>query len=139
MSATLALSLESILLEQLTELVSKTPFQQGNAALRHAMLEDILSLNEAIELAYAVDKKGVQNVANAVSKNTRVVYAGNGLGADRSGRAWFFVPTKLKRPFVSKKLISIATNKLCVTVSVPLFNSQGDFIGVVGADIAVTE
>ncbi len=130
---------EDDLLGQLLKIAADTAFVAGDVAHRQARLEQLVRTIPDIELAYGTDGNGIQNVPNVQGPGIQMAYDGDGTGADRSGRAWFNVPSRLKRPFTSKKLFSLATNRLCVTVSVPLFDADGAFAGVLAADIAVNE
>ncbi|WP_461833829.1 triose-phosphate isomerase [Desulfothermus sp.] len=56
-------------------------------------------------------------------------------GEDQSDREWFKVPMQTGNMFITDFYRSVYTGKLCLTVSSPIFNEEGDIIGVFGADI----
>ena len=56
-------------------------------------------------------------------------------GEDQSDREWFKVPMQTGNMYITDFYRSVYTGKLCLTVSSPIFNEEGDIIGVFGADI----
>ncbi len=56
-------------------------------------------------------------------------------GEDLSDREWFKVPVQTGKLHISDFYRSVYTGKLCLTVSSPIFDKEGDIIGVIGADI----
>ena len=132
-------AIESDLLGQLIHLAANPEFIVGDTSVRTNLLRILVGENPDVELAYVTDERGIQNVPNVMGAKIDLVYDGDGIGMDRSGRAWFHVPARLKRPFTSRKLISIATNRLCVTVAVPILTAEGALCGVLAVDMAVNE
>ncbi len=121
----------------LTQLAQDAGFQTGNSEKRHRALSEFLSRHPNVELAYMVDPKGVQDVPNAVPTGMRVAYDGDGLGEDRSDRAWYKLAMHFGGPYITRRYVSVATHALCITVSVPLYKEDGSPLGVVAADLRV--
>jgi len=87
------------------------------------------------ELIYELDSRGVQRYPNWVNPKMRGRITGGGVGIDRSSRSYFQTIRQTLAPNVSNIYVSSASEDFCVTVSVPLFDEQHAFSGVLVADI----
>lgn len=126
------------LLESLRFIAYRTDFLSGDTPQRHEILDFYVKKRPFVELAYMVDAKGVQTVPNAKGDGTIVHYEGDGLGQDLSQRAWFKNPVASGRPYISRGYVSMATNKVCLTISIPVYRN-GDLMAVVAADVVVLD
>ena len=86
---------------------------------------------ESFEALYILDNSGKQ-IDNNIS--TRKDFC-MGKGEDRSGRSYFYRAVKLKRCVLSDPYPSSLDNELCVTASMPIYNSSGKLEFVVCIDI----
>lgn len=111
----------------------------GDAQQRWQVLSNWVKDMSEVELAYMTDQRGVQNVANATGACLRVAYDGDGVGIDRSDRAWFTIPARMGKTHVTRRYVSVATHDLCVTVATPVLDNNNILQGVLAADIKVDE
>lgn len=98
-------------------------------------LRDLISKNDIFELLYVTDEKGIQIIDNIGKENFKAEYGSTGYGENWSQRKWFTEVRERLETYVSDIYISVATNSYCFTVSAPIFDQKGNFIGVLGADI----
>ncbi len=88
-----------------------------------------------IQFAYVVNKEGQKVTKNITDIENKAKYETSGLGDDFSDRSWFINPMKDGKSFVSDFYTSKITGALCITVSAPIANNDGDIVGVFGVDI----
>lgn len=122
---------------ELAMLVGTDQFLAANRETRHSILSNFVKRNHGVDLAYMVDDQGVQCLPNATATSTAIAYTGDGTGVDRSDRAWYAIPARTGRPYLSRKYLSVATGQLCMTVSVPVQDKGGSLLGIVAADLPV--
>ncbi len=91
--------------------------------------------SRAFELLYVMDAKGVQVSSNVVDPACGATIASKGFGENRSAKPYFEEPWRTRDVYVSRAYLSSATGSLCITASVPLFSSAGEFVGVFAADL----
>lgn len=88
-----------------------------------------------IQFAYVVNSEGVKITKNITQVVDRAKYAGIDLHEDFSDRAWFIEPMKTGRVSVTSLYMSRITGALCITVSGPIREAEGEIVGVLGLDI----
>lgn len=98
-------------------------------------LRELIYQYDIFELLYVTDEKGVQITENVSRGEFKAQYGSTGYGEDWSNRKWFIEAKKRLSTYISDIYISVATNSYCFTVSSPIFNEKGEFIGVLGADV----
>jgi len=106
------------------------------ASMERRRVEDTLrrALGRGIfELLYVTDARGRQIVDNVGQVTT--AYGDKGLGKDWSQRPWFRHPAAKRETHVSDFYRSAATDAYCLTVSAPILDASGAFVGVLGADV----
>ena len=84
----------------------------------------------AMEISYVADSSGRQMTCDVSAAGL-----GESLGFDCSSRRWFQEASRQKQLFVSDIYRSIVTGNYGFTVAAPLFDSTGQLLGVLGADM----
>lgn len=103
--------------------------------MNHHDLDDTFKVYPLFELLYELDSSGVQRYPNWVNPLMRGRIKGGGMGTDRSDQPYFQKVRGSYRPYLSSVYLSTASQDFCVTVSVPLYSRNGDFDGVLVADM----
>lgn len=98
-------------------------------------LEKILEENPFIQLIYVTDSKGKKITRNITLPQDREKYELAHLGQDFSDREWFKIPIEKGQPHITDFYKSKVTGLLCITVSAPIKNKEGEIVGVLGFDI----
>jgi len=100
---------------------------------RHDMEQRLATLAQrlpAMEISYVADSSGRQMTCDVSAAGL-----GESLGFDCSSRRWFQEASRQKQLFVSDIYRSIVTGNYGFTVAAPLFDSTGQLLGVLGADM----
>lgn len=127
----------NMFLDNLKELAGMETFVTSDMASRCELLKEFIARNSSLDLVYMVDKNGVQCTPNVTGKHVLLSYKGDGNGVNRSDRAWYLIPSRTHAPYISRKYISVATGQLCMTISAPVLQTDGELIGVLAADLPV--
>lgn len=101
------------------------------------VLEKIHLLKQAIpksEVIYAMDANGVQ-ITKSISKHTEL--DGQNLGKDRSNRSYYYNTKKEHRCELSDPYPSIATKKLVVTASFPIYDQHDNLLAIICVEISL--
>lgn len=107
------------------ELLSKKELLELTKDIHKNILDKFLQEHSYIEAVWANDIKG------------KFIYSNPHEGiANASMRQWFKESIK-GTEFVSPVYISSITSNPCVTVSLPILNTSGDIVGVIGADLKI--
>jgi methyl-accepting chemotaxis protein len=107
------------------QLLSNFKLVDLNKGLHKSILDKFLSDHPYIEAIWTNDKKG------------KFIYSNPSAGiANANVRQWFQESAKGKT-FVSSVYISAITSNPCVTVSLPILNSDKKIVGVIGVDLKV--
>lgn len=108
-----------------TEVIAATPTAKSmDAAAIKEMILGAQKSNKIFELIFAMDATGMQiartsgNLANRADKE-------------------YFKQAIQDRTFVSDVYVSSFTSAPCVTIAVPIKNSAGQVVGVLGADVSL--
>lgn len=88
-----------------------------------------------IQYLYLTDSKGKLLAWNVSDIQYLNKYRDIPYGQDFSDREWYIRPVKTGKLHITDFYKSFFTGKLCLTVSVPIFDSQDAMTGVLGADI----
>jgi len=114
------------------QLLGKSEFSSGNRhAYENAMRNAIRNMR-VFELLYLTDSEGRQ-ISSNMWENGREdasVY-----GKDWSSRPWFSSVVSSGELSVSDIYRSSATDSFCFTLSGPVFDDEGRFVGVLAADV----
>jgi citrate (Re)-synthase len=113
-----------------------------NAAIRsmlpeqmEAVLKRVVKEYPYVQFAYAVNSDGTKITRNITQATDRAKYYTIGLNDDFSDRDWFIEPTRSGKVNVTNLYSSRITGALCVTVSGPIRDDEGDIVGILGFDI----
>ncbi|MBD3793602.1 MAG: PDC sensor domain-containing protein [Campylobacterales bacterium] len=101
------------------------------------VLEKIHLLKQAIpksEVIYAMDANGVQ-ITKSISKHTEL--DGQNLGKDRSNRSYYYNTKKEHRCELSDPYPSVATKKLVVTASFPIYDQHDNLLAIICVEISL--
>lgn len=101
------------------------------------VLEKMHLLKQAIpksEVIYAMDANGVQ-ITKSISKHTEL--DGQNLGKDRSNRSYYYNTKKEHRCELSDPYPSIATKKLVVTASFPIYDQHDNLLAIICVEISL--
>ena len=88
-----------------------------------------------IQYLYLTDSKGGLIAWNVSDIQYLNKYRDIPYGQDFSDRQWFIAPVKTGKLHITDFYKSFFTGKLCLTVSVPIFDEDETMTGVLGADI----
>lgn len=102
---------------------------------QETVLKSIVSEYPYIQFAYIVNSEGIKITKNITQVVDRAKYYKIGLHEDFSDREWFINPMKTGQVHVTSLYSSRITGALCVTVSGPIRDKDGDIVGVLGLDI----
>ena len=103
------------------------------------LLRNFLEENPFIQFVYIVDVNGKKITPNITHIEDRALYEKAGMDFDYSDRPWFQNPVKTGKVFVSDFYTSRITNRLCITVSGPVYSMTEELMGILGADIRFEE
>jgi len=108
-------------------------------SMRRGELEPFLQAafkrNPFFELFYVTGPDGVQISRNLTPEGGPESGSGS-IGKDWSKRPWFKDAAGASDPCVSDLYLSAATNSFCFTISAPIAGSEGELLGVLGADVS---
>jgi methyl-accepting chemotaxis protein len=89
------------------------------------------------ELLYLMDADGTQVSSNMVNPAYAATVSSEGKGRSWREKPYFAAPRKTSSPYVSDIYLSVASRRLCLTVSLPLLSEDGSFAAVLAADLNV--
>ncbi len=116
-------------------LVESDEIRAMKAELIVPVLRSFLEDNPFIQFVYIVDINGKKITPNITHIEDRALYEKAGMDFDYSDRPWFQNPVKTGKVFVSDFYTSKITNRLCITVSGPIYNPNDEIVGILGTDI----
>ncbi|MDR1872739.1 MAG: histone-lysine N-methyltransferase [Deltaproteobacteria bacterium] len=89
-----------------------------------------------VQFMYVTDVQGIKLTKNVASKHDKKRYAGQqDVGVNLSDRIWFVKPKEDGVIHVTDFYTSRFTGALCITVSGPITDKDGQLVGVLGLDI----
>jgi hypothetical protein len=96
----------------------------------NSILHDKIDKDEVIECAYVLNNDGIQisdTVVNTkiIGKFQSVMFHPDKIGADQSGKEYFYLISAGTDVAVTEPYLSSATGNICVTVSVTYHNKSG--------------
>ena len=98
------------------------------------VLEEIVTNNQFLQMAYVTDADGIQITENIAQPWIEKAKEISRKGDDRSSRPWFASIIKDGKSSVTDYYISKTTEELCVTATAPITNANGEFVGVLAMD-----
>ncbi|MDP2848164.1 MAG: methyl-accepting chemotaxis protein [Humidesulfovibrio sp.] len=116
-------------------LASDPRVRSSQRAEQETAMRQSLSQNEALELVYLTDARGLQVVSNIGRGPGGISADASAYGRDWSNRDWFRQPAETRSMAVSEVYVSSATNENCITVSAPIMTQTGELAGVLGVDV----
>lgn len=112
----------------------------GPDAKNNHWMQNVIKEYPFIQYLYLTDARGLLLEAAITDPAYKERYDKLPVGYDFSGRSWFTGPMKTGRVHITDFCQSQLTNKLILTVSVPLTDeNSGEITGIVGADIQMEE
>lgn len=109
-----------IISEQLSK---NSTLREFDPKIQKNILTDVISTRPYFDLLYITDASGMQSARTS------------GELKDSSNRWWFTKILESKDPFVSKSYYSVSGNVPVTTIALPMYDTEKNFIGVMGADI----
>ncbi len=103
------------------------------------VLEDAVHRHLFIQFIYVTDRSGKKITHNITQPEYKEKFGTFGLHEDFSDRDWFSGAIDEGGVFITDFYKSRITGALCVTVSAPLLDQEGNCIGVLGADLRFEE
>lgn len=104
-------------------------------SLAEPFLEEVVKENSFIQFIYIVDLKGKKITKNITQAEYKEEFERKGLDSDFSTREWFIEPMKSGQTHVTNLYTSKITGNLCITVSAPVRDKQGQIVGILGIDM----
>lgn len=109
------------------EFLKNPGYEKLDNAVHKTLLDELVLRTDYIEAAWTNDTKG------------RFIYSNPPAGIANAGvRDWFKSSIKGEE-FISKIYVSAITKNPCITYSMPVKNSEGKIIGVIGIDLKLEE
>jgi EAL domain-containing protein (putative c-di-GMP-specific phosphodiesterase class I)/GGDEF domain-containing protein len=87
------------------------------------------------EMVFELDARGVQRFPNWINPSMYGRIRAGGVGIDRSSQDYFARVAQTTQQFVSTIYLSTASEDFCLTLAQPLFADDGEFSGVLVADL----
>ena len=103
------------------------------------VLEDAVHRHQFVQFIYVTDMSGKKITHNITQPEFRETFGTFGLHEDFSDRDWFNGALDEGGIFITDFYKSRITGALCITVSAPLTDGDGNAIGVLGADLRFEE
>lgn len=103
------------------------------------VLRDAVHKHIFIQFVYVTDAAGKKITQNITQPEYRETYGTFGVHEDFSNRDWFRGALDEGGVFITDFYKSRITGALCITVSAPVLDDEGNAIGVIGADLKFEE
>ncbi len=104
-----------------------------------AAIDTVLEKYSFIQYLYMVDTKGRLVTGSISHPEDKSKYKAYDPGKDLSDREWFTAPMQTGKLNITDFYRSFITGKLCLTVSMPVFDANDDIQAILGADIRFEE
>ena len=103
---------------------------------QEAQMEEWVTTIPYVQFLYVTDKNGIKTTRNVASRHEKKRFAGQqDVGSNLSDRIWFVKPMEDGEVHVTDFYTSRFTGALCITVSGPVRDDEGQIVGVLGLDI----
>jgi isopropylmalate/homocitrate/citramalate synthase len=126
---------KEISLHLVEEMVERKEMRSMDHTKQEGVIQKLLDENTFIQFAYVVNAEGNKTTKNITQIQYKAQFEHSGLGDNFSDRPWFIKPMQDGKSFVSDFYTSKITGALCITVSAPISDEEGNIIGVFGVDI----
>jgi len=126
---------QDISLHLVEGMVGRKEMRTMDHAKQEGSIQKLLDENAFIQFAYVVNAEGKKTTRNITQIQYKAQFEHSGLGDNFSDRPWFLMPMKDGKSFVSDFYTSKITGALCITVSAPISDGEGNIVGVFGVDI----
>ena len=131
-----ALNLSEKIIEKLA---ADSAVRSMDAEKIEPVLEKAVHKHIFIQFVYVTDMSGKKVTHNITQPEYKDKYGAFGLHEDFSDREWFSGALDEGGVFITDFYKSRITGALCITVSAPLLDDDGNPIGVIGADLRFEE
>ena len=126
--------------EKIIERLAEHPEVRSMDAKRiEPILEEAVHKHLFCQFIYVTDMSGSKITENITQPEYREKYGTFGLNEDFSGRDWFQGAKEEGGVFITDFYKSRITGALCITVSAPLLDDDGECMGILGADLRFEE
>ncbi|SDN85872.1 Isopropylmalate/homocitrate/citramalate synthases [Desulfonauticus submarinus] len=123
----------------MTRLSTKAEFSSLDKEKIDPILSEFLDAYPFIQYIYLTDVKGKLITFKVSDPKYIKSYEQMPIGTDFSSRDWFISPMQSGKLHITDFYRSMFTGKLCLTVSLPIFDEQDEIKAILGADIRFEE
>ncbi|WP_411183190.1 PDC sensor domain-containing protein [Pseudomonas sp.] len=110
----------------------------GDVASAERQLSETLDCDARFELFYLVDSHGVQISENIFASDVNHSATSSCKGRDWQQRPWFRAAADTLSSHITQVYRSSATDDFCFTIAVPILDSRGQLLRVLGADVRLS-
>ncbi|WAC44093.1 methyl-accepting chemotaxis protein [Pseudomonas sp. SL4(2022)] len=114
------------------------PGLSADVASAERLLGNTLNLDTRFELFYLVDRNGVQLSENIFAADVPHSDSSSCKGRNWQQRPWFRAAADSLRSHITQVYRSSATDDFCFTISVPILDTRGQLLRVLGADVRLS-
>ncbi|MDK2922474.1 MAG: citrate (Re)-synthase [Desulfonauticus sp.] len=123
----------------ITNLSQEKDISSLDVQLVEPLLSHFLDEYPFIQYIYLTDNKGKLLTFKVSDPKYLKNYEQMPIGTDLSNREWFIVPMQSGKLHITDFYRSMFTGKLCLTVSIPIFDEKDEIKAILGADIRFEE
>jgi methyl-accepting chemotaxis protein len=120
------------------EQLASQPGMSADMATAERLLADTLKRDARFELFYLVDNRGVQLSENIFAADVNHSESSSCIGRNWQQRPWFRAAADSRCSHITQVYRSSATDDFCFTVSVPILDTRGQLLRVLGADVRLS-
>ena len=124
--------------EAVEQLGRNAVLASGSAGAAESAMRQALARDARFELLYLVTGDGVQLTENVFADDLRDLDGSRARGRNWSQRHWFRAVVQSGEPHISDVYRSDATDAFCFTVAVPITDTDGRLLRVLGADVRLS-
>jgi methyl-accepting chemotaxis protein len=120
------------------EQLARQASMSGDVASAERQLSETLDRDARFELFYLVDSHGVQISENIFASDVSHRETSSCKGRDWQQRPWFRAAVDTLSSHITQVYRSSATDDFCFTIAVPILDSRGQLLRVLGADVRLS-
>ncbi|MFP6847107.1 MAG: methyl-accepting chemotaxis protein [Pseudomonas sp.] len=120
------------------EQLARQASMSGDVASAERQLSETLDCDARFELFYLVDSHGVQISENIFASDVNHSATSSCKGRDWQQRPWFRAAADTLSSHITQVYRSSATDDFCFTIAVPILDSRGQLLRVLGADVRLS-
>jgi hypothetical protein len=122
--------------DMMLSMIDNPVIRSMDPSKQETLLEKWVTTNPFIQFLYVTDNHGIKITRNVASTHEKKRFSGQqDVGSNLSDRIWFVKPMEEGAVHVTDFYTSRFTGALCITVSGPIRDDEGQIAGVLGLDI----